>query len=137
MYTDENFMRRQFIIFLLRWLLNSFGLWLAVRLLGTGYDPAELDAGAGVFLLAGLIFSLVNSIIRPIVIVLSLPAILVTLGLFTFIVNGLMVYISLALTPGLQMTFWYSVLTGILLSLINYIVSSAVELRYETIRKEA
>lgn len=137
MYTDDTFMRRQFIIFLLRWLLNSFGLWLAVRLLGTGYSPETIDAGVGVFLLAGLIFSLVNSIVRPVVIVLSLPAILVTLGLFTFIVNGLMVYISLALTPGLQMTFWYSVLTGILLSLINYIVSSAVELRYESIRKEA
>ncbi len=136
MYTDNNFMKRQFVIFLLRWLLNSFGLWLAVRLLGTGYSPETLDAGTGVFLLAGLIFSVVNSVLRPIVIVLSLPAILVTLGLFTFIVNGLMVYISLALTPGLQMTFWYSILTGILLSLINYIVSSAVELRYEAIRKE-
>jgi len=47
-----------------------------------------------------------------------------------------MVYISLLLTPGLQMKFWHSVLTGIVLSLINYIVSSAVELRYEAIRKE-
>ncbi|MES2876352.1 MAG: phage holin family protein [Patescibacteria group bacterium] len=130
-------MRRQFIIFLLRWLLNSFGLWLAVRLFGTGYEIETIDAGVGVFLLAGLIFSLVNSILRPVVIVLSLPAILVTLGLFTFIVNGLMVYISLYLTPGLQMKFWHSVLTGIVLSLINYIVSSAVELRYESIRKES
>lgn len=130
-------MRRQFVIFLLRWLLNSFGLWLAVRLFGTGYDTGFIDAGAGVFLLAGLIFSLVNSILKPVVIVLSLPAILVTLGLFTFIVNGLMVYISLFLTPGLQMKFWHSVLTGIVLSLINYIVSSVVELRYEAIRKES
>lgn len=130
-------MRRQFTIFLLRWLLNSFGLWLAVRLFGTGYEIEAIDAGVGVFLLAGLIFSLVNSILRPVVIVLSLPAILVTLGLFTFIVNGLMVYISLYLTPGLQMKFWHSVLTGIVLSLINYIVSSAVELRYEAARKES
>lgn len=129
-------MRRQFVIFLLRWLLNSFGLWVAIRVFGTGYDVEAIDAGAGVFLLAGLIFSLVNSILRPVVIVLSLPAILVSLGLFTFIVNGLMVYISFLLTPGLQMKFWHSVLTGILLSLINYIVSSAVELRYEAIRKE-
>lgn len=129
-------MRRQFVIFLLRWLLNSFGLWVAIRVFGTGYDVEVIDAGAGVFLLAGLIFSLVNSILRPVVIVLSLPAILISLGLFTFIVNGLMVYISFLLTPGLQMKFWHSVLTGILLSLINYIVSSAVELRYEAIRKE-
>lgn len=137
MYTETDYMRRQLTVFLLRWLLNSFGLWLAVRLLGTGYGPETIDAGAGVFLLAGLIFSIINSILRPIVIVLSLPAILVTLGLFTFIVNGLMVWLSLALTPGLQMTFWHSVITGILLSLINYIVSSALELRYETVRKES
>lgn len=136
MYTEYNSMRHQFAVFLVRWLLNSFGLWLAVRLLGNGYEPETIDTGVGVFLLAGLIFSIVNTVLRPIVIILSLPAILVTLGLFTFIVNGLMVYISLALTPGLQMTFWYSVLTGIILSLINYIVSSVVELRYETIRKE-
>jgi putative membrane protein len=117
--------------------LNSFGLWLAVRLFGTGYDIESIDAGIGGFLIAGLIFSIVNSVLRPVIIVLSLPAILVTLGLFTFIVNGLMVYISLFLAPGLQMTFWHSVLTGIVLSLINYIVSSVVELRYEAIRKES
>lgn len=138
MYTDNNFMKRQFAIFILRWLLNSFGLWLAVRLFGTGYDVGTIDAGAGAFLMAGLIFSIVNSVLRPVIIVLSLPAILLTLGLFTFVVNGLMVYISLHLTPGnLEMTFWHSVLTGIVLSLINYIVSSAVELRYEAIRKES
>lgn len=138
MYTNTNFMRRQFAIFVLRWLLNSFGLWLSVRLFGTGHDIQTIDAGLGGFLMAGLIFSVVNSVLRPVIIVLSLPAILVTLGLFTFIVNGLMVYISLHLTPGnLEMTFWNSVLTGIILSLINYIVSSAVELRYEAIRKES
>ena len=131
-------MKRQFAIFLLRLLLNSFGLWLAVRLFGTGYSAdTVVSTGIGAFLLAGLIFSLVNSIIRPIVIVLSLPAILLSLGLFTFIVNGLMVYISFMLTPGLQMTFWHSILTGILLSLINYIVSSALEPRYESIQKES
>lgn len=130
-------MRKQFTVFLLRWLLNSFGLWVAVRVFGTGYDPtATIDAGASVFLLAGLIFSIVNSLLRPVVIVLSLPAILLTLGLFTFIVNGLMVYISLALAPGLAMTFWYSVITGIILSLINYIVSSVLELSHEPTRKE-
>lgn len=123
-------MRKQFIAFIVRWFLNSFGLWVAVKMFGTGYAHDEVTAGAGGFLLAGLIFSLVNAVLRPIVIILSLPAILVTLGLFTIIVNGLMVYISLKLAPGIHMTFWYSVLTGILLSLVNYIVSSALELQY-------
>ena len=123
-------MKQQFAVFLVRWLLNSFGLWIAVRLLGTGYSDAQVDAGFMVFLLAGLIFSVINSILRPIIIILSLPAILVTLGLFILIVNGLMVYISLVLTPGLQMSFFNSILTGIILSLVNYIVSSVLELSY-------
>lgn len=123
-------MRRQFYVFIIRWVLNSFGLWVAVRIFGTGYDDADLTAGAWAFLFAGLIFSIINSVLRPIVIILSLPAILLTLGLFTIIVNGFMVYISLKLAPDLNMTFWNSVLTGIVLSLVNYIVSSALELQY-------
>lgn len=130
-------MKRQFLIFIIRWMLNSFGLWVAVRIFGTGYSGAEIDANVGVFLIAGLIFSLVNAILKPAVIILALPAILVTLGLFTIIVNGLMVYISLKLAPGdLTMTFWNSVLTGLVLSLVNYIVSSALELEYMRVREE-
>ncbi len=129
-------MRRQFLVFLTRWLLNTFGLWVAIKLFGTGISDAEITAGFWGFLLAGLIFSVINSVLRPIVIILSLPAILVTLGLFTFVVNGLMVYISLKLAPGLSMTFWYSIVTGIVLSLINYIVSSVFDIRFEALKKE-
>lgn len=123
-------MKQQFFVFILRWILNSFGLWVAVRIFGTGYSDAELTASVWVFLFAGLIFSIINAVLRPIVIILSLPAILVTLGLFTIIVNGFMVYISLKLVPGLDMAFWNSVLAGLVLSLINYIVSSGLELHY-------
>jgi putative membrane protein len=102
---------------------------VAVRLLGTGYSEAQVDSGFAVFLLAGLIFSVINSVLKPIIVILSLPAILLTLGLFIIIVNGLMVYLSLMLTPSLSMTFVNSILTGMILSLINYIVSSVFELR--------
>ena len=122
-------MRRQFGIFLIRWVLNSFGLWVAVRLLGTGYSEAQVDAGFAIFLLAGLIFSVINSVLKPIIVILSLPAILITLGLFIIVVNGLMVYLSLKLTPGLSMSFLNSILTGMILSLINYIVSSVFDIR--------
>src|SRR5690606_35080020 len=121
--------RTQFSVFLLRWVLNSLSLWIFVSLFGTGYSSGQAATGVWAFLLVGLIFSIVNAVLRPIVIILSLPAILLTLGLFTLVVNGLMVYISFKLAPGLQMTFWYSFLTGIVLSLINYIVTSAVEYR--------
>lgn len=123
-------MKKQFFVFVLRWILNSIGLWIAVRIFGTGYSDSELVTGVWVFLFAGLIFSIINTIVRPIVIVLALPAILLTLGLFIVIVNGFMVYLSLMLAPELHMTFWNSVLTGIVLSLVNYIVSSALELQH-------
>ena len=113
-------------IFVIRWLLNSLGLWVAVRLLGTGFDGIDATAGVFGFLFAGLIFSIVNSILKPFFILVSLPVLLLTLGLFMLVVNGLMVYISLNFAPGIEMSFGNSILTGILLSLVNYIVSAAL-----------
>lgn len=122
-------MKEQFIVFIIRWLSNSFGLWVAVRLLGNGVPAEQIDGHMGIFLLAGLVFSVLNSIIRPILVILSLPAILLTLGLFIFVVNGAMVWLAIKLTPGLSMTFINAIFAGMLLSLINYIVSSMRELR--------
>lgn len=124
-------MKRQFSVFLVRWALNSLGLWLAFRLLGSGYPDVDITAGFWGIALAGLIFSFTNSVLKPLLIVFSLPAILITLGLFTIVVNGTLVYISLALAPGVSMSFLNSIITGIILSLINYIVSVAIEVRNE------
>ena len=129
-------MKQQFLVFLVRWALSSRGLWVAFRLLGTGYDNVDITAGFWGFLLAGLIFSLVNSLIKPLLVIVSLPAILLTLGLFTIIVNGILVYISVAISPGVSMSFGNSIITGIILSLINYIVSAAIEIRAEKSRSE-
>jgi len=125
-FTD---MKGDFSTFFIRWALNSFGLWIAVRLLGTGYQDVEVTAGFWGFVLAGLIFSVINSFLKPLVVVLSLPAILLTLGLFVLVVNGILVYVSLILAPGISMSFFNSIITGIILSLINYIVSAVFELR--------
>ena len=122
-------MKSHLLIFIFRWALNSFGLWIAVRLLGTGIQDVEVTAGFWGFVLAGFIFSVINSIFKPLAVILSLPAILLTLGLFVIVVNGVLVYVSIALSPGISMSFFNSILTGIILSLINYIVSAAVEIR--------
>lgn len=128
-------MRQQFIIFLLRFFGSTFGLWLAVQLLGL-FGANYSDVSIGTFLVAGLLFSIINSLLRPIIIILSLPAILITLGLFMLIVNGFLVYISVNLVPGLTMPFGHAILTGMLLSLINYVISGVLELRH-TSSKEA
>ena len=127
-------MKAQFLVFLLRWALTTLGFWVAFRLLGTGYDNVDVTAGTWGFLFAGLIFSIINSLFKPLLVIVSLPAILLTLGLFTIIVNGIIVYVSLAIAPGVAMSFGNPIITGIILSLVNYIVSAAVEIRSETSR---
>lgn len=119
-------MRKQFAVFLLRFLLNTLGLWIASRLLGGGFN--DTDATTTTFFAAGFVLSLANSVLRPIVIVLSLPAILITLGLFMLVVNGLMVYIALNLIPNLEISFFSAIVTGIIISLINYLISGFLEL---------
>jgi putative membrane protein len=122
-------MKRRILVFIVRWILSSFGLWIAVRLLGTGIEHVQVTAGTGGFLLAGFIFSVINSVFKPLAVIISLPAILLTLGLFMVVVNGVLVYVSILLAPGISMSFSHSILTGIILSLINYIVSAVVEIR--------
>jgi putative membrane protein len=124
-------MKQQILVFLIRWALSALGLWVAVRLLGTGYDDVDVTAGFWGFIFAGLIFSGVNSLFKPLLVIVSLPAILLTLGLFTIVVNGVLVYVSLLVAPGIAMSFGNSIITGIILSLLNYIVSVAIELRDE------
>lgn len=120
-------MQRQFYLFLLRWLFNSIGLWVAARILsghGINYNP---DDGAVLFLVAGFVLSLLNALLKPLIIILSLPAILLTLGLFTLVVNGLTVYLAGKIVPGFEMTFWAAILAGMIISLINYVLTSLVD----------
>ncbi len=122
-------MRAQLKVFIFRWLLNSFGLWIALRLvggLGVSFTGEETFI---TFLLAGLVFSLVNTLLKPIVIILSLPAILLTLGLFMLVVNGFMVWLSVNLIPGIEITFLSAIVAGLIMSLVNYVVSGLVETR--------
>jgi putative membrane protein len=126
-------MQGQFYRFLLRWLLNSLGLWVAARLLvghGVEYDQSQ---GFVLFFWAGLILSLANVILKPIIIILSLPAILLTLGLFTLIVNGFVVWVAAHLVEGLSISFWAAVLAGMIISLINYVLTNLLDLRQPTI----
>ncbi len=122
-------MNKRFTVFIIRWFLNSIGLWAAVRILGVGQDNIPLGIGAIGFLGAGLVFSLVNGMLKPLIVVLALPAITLTVGLFMIVINGLMVYISLKIAKDISMTFISSIYTGLLLSLINYILDTVITLR--------
>lgn len=119
-------MKRQFFLFVVRWLVNSLALWIAIRLLSNS-DFASSQAGTATFLAAGLALSFVNVLLRPIIIILSLPAILLTLGLFMVVVNGVLVYLALKLVPHIQMTFLGAVITGMVVSIANYVLSGIIE----------
>ncbi|MEK7153820.1 MAG: phage holin family protein [Patescibacteria group bacterium] len=113
--------------FLVRWLVCSLGLWIAAGLLGSGVD---YGSSAHVVIIAGLILALVNSVIRPIVVILSLPAILFTLGLFMIVINGLMVFLVGWFYPSLEITsFWMAILAGMIIGLVNYLVTAILENR--------
>ena len=71
-------MKQQILVFLIRWALNALGLWVAVRILGTGIDNGDVTAGFWGFVLAGLIFSIFNSLFKPLLVIVSLA-----LGVYT------------------------------------------------------
>lgn len=119
-------MRQQFYLFLVRWGINTIALAFAVTVLVSG-NFAESTANATTFVLAGLVFSLVNVVLRPIIVILSLPAILLTLGLFMLVINGILVYVTLALIPDITISFVGAVLAGMVISLTNYVLSSIIE----------
>jgi putative membrane protein len=120
-------MTQQFLYFIVRWIFNSLGLWVAARIFsgnGITYDESQ---GLALFLSAGFVLSLVNVVLKPLVMILSLPAILLTLGLFTIVVNGFMVYLAGSIVPGLEITFWTAVLAGMIVSLINYTLTGLID----------
>lgn len=111
----------------MRWLVSSLGLWIAAGLLGNSISYQDR---IGVILVAGLLLAIVNILIKPIVVILALPAILFTLGLFMVVVNGLMVLLVSKLYDPLEITnFWAAILAGMIIGLVNYLVSAILEER--------
>jgi putative membrane protein len=111
--------------FVIRWFVCGLGLWIAAGLLG---ERLSYDSRIGVIIVAGLILAIVNTIIKPVVVVLSLPAILFSLGLFMIVINGLMVLLASWLYPNLEVkSFGTAVLAGIVIGLVNYLVSTILE----------
>lgn len=113
--------------FVVRWLVCSLGLFIAAGLLGNSINYGnELH----VIVIAGLVLAIINIILKPIIVVFSLPAILFTLGLFMIIVNGLTVYIASKLYHPLHITnFWAAVFAGVVIGLVNYLVTAILEER--------
>lgn len=112
--------------FLIRWFVCGLGLWIAAGLFG----GITYDSRIGVIILAGLILALINTVIKPVVVILSLPAILFSLGLFMIVINGFMVALVSKLYPTLYVTsFTSAILAGVVIGLVNYLVTTILEER--------
>jgi len=113
--------------FLVRWLVCSLGLWAAAGLLSSGIS---YESHFGVIVVAGLVLAIINAVLRPILIILSLPAILFSLGLFMIVINGFTVFLASKLYTSLHVTnFWAAMLAGIIIGLVNYLVTTILEKR--------
>lgn len=111
--------------FLTRWLVCSLGLWIAAGFLGSSitFSSKLID-----IIIAGLVLAIINVVVKPILIIFSLPALLVTLGLFMIIINGLTVFIASKLYHPLHITnFWAAVFAGMVIGLVNYLVTAILE----------
>lgn len=113
--------------FFTRLIINALVIWLSFWVCSPDYVDSIAGGLLGkfaIFLVASLFFSIVNTLVRPILTFLSIPAILLTFGLFTFVVNGLVLYIVLALTPNISITLGEAIVVSIVMSLINYLITN-------------
>jgi putative membrane protein len=101
------------------WVFNTVALFVATWLLsGLSYGS---DWWA--LLLAALVFTLVNFFLKPVLAILSIPFIIVTLGIFYLLINVLMLYLTHWIVPQFTIaTFWWAVLAAIIISVVNGIL---------------
>lgn len=105
---------------LLTWLINSVSLLIIAYLLKGFYVESFTAA-----LVAALVLGVINTFIRPIFIVLTLPINILTLGLFTFVVNAFMLKIMSSLVGGIEIDGWgTAILAAILLAIISGLLNS-------------
>jgi putative membrane protein len=109
----------------IRIVINAVAFWVTASIL-TGFRVADNDIGT--YLVIGLIFGVVNAIIKPIVKFLTCPLTLLTLGLFIFVINGLMLLLTASLSGGrLQIdSFLTAIVGGIIMALVNVVLEAVI-----------
>lgn len=109
--------------FILRACISALGLWLATRLVS-----GILIDDAWTLVLAGFLLGVINAIVRPIAIVLTLPITILTLGLFLLVVNTAMVALVAVMLPGFHIFggFWSALATAVIVGITGWIGSALI-----------
>ncbi|NMB48601.1 phage holin family protein [Candidatus Kuenenbacteria bacterium] len=105
---------------IINWLINTVAVTIAAFLI-----PGVKLTGLGAALLAAVVLGLVNAVIKPIFIILTLPINILTLGLFTLVINALMVLLVGKLVPGFEVSgFGWAMLFSIILTIVSAILNA-------------
>ena len=105
------------------WAINTVALIAVAYLM-----PSVTVSSFGAALVAALVLGLVNAIVRPILVLLTLPVTVLTLGLFIFVINGLLFWTVGSLIEGFDVEgFWSGVLGAIVFSVISWLLSALVQ----------
>jgi putative membrane protein len=107
---------------LIRWIINAVALILASHVI----KGIEVDHFWAAFV-AAAVLGVMNAVVRPILILLTLPITLLTLGLFILMINGFMLYVAGAVVKGFHVNgFWASVFGALFLSVISWIANAFI-----------
>ena len=105
---------------IIRLLINAAALWVAALLI----DGIDLEGGWLAILIVALVFGLVNAFIKPILKILSLPVVILTLGLFTLVINAALLGLTAAVTDALTVEgFWAALLGGLVITVVSALLS--------------
>jgi putative membrane protein len=114
--------------FLIRLLVNAAALWVATAIVpGVTYNGEPLP-----FLVVALVFGVINATLRPIAKILTFPLIIVTLGIFALVINGLMLWLTSSLSAALGLGFhvsgfWAAFFGALVVSLVSLALSLAIK----------
>lgn len=105
---------------LLQWLISGLAIIITAYLL-----PGVRVTGVFAALVAALILGLINTFIRPVLVLLTLPLNILTLGLLTLVINALLIMLAAAVVPGFAVRgFWWALLFGLVLAVINFVLGT-------------
>jgi len=105
---------------LLLWILNAVALLIVAYLL-----PGIVVTGFGSALIAAVVLGLLNMLVKPVLILLTLPVTIVTLGLFLFVINALVFWFAGSILSGFKVEgFWWAVIDAILYSVISTLLQN-------------
>jgi putative membrane protein len=108
--------------FIVQALAAALGFWAASRIV-----PGVHAHGAASLIAAGVILGLINALVRPILILLTIPLTLITFGLFLFVVNGITVWLTAAFLKGVHVDgLWSAILASVVITVISWLARTIV-----------